>query len=602
MILIILSDAFVRVCVKDESGKPVYGAYVRTKRDWELTGEDGCAKIKRDDSLFVNRVGYKTYKGVFKEEIILQSSPITLHPVEVSVEGISQLSKIPFHISTPEDYSDPINTLGIYETGVSTYGPPSLTKVNIRGFDRKRYEVLLDGFVISDESSSEDHPSGIFPSGEVLSIIKGSAGSIFGGNSLGGALILENTKPDEGLTFEPKINIIPNLGFSAFGDISYGGKKSGAVISGGFRGLGNYIENSWDTTINIKGGFYYGRFSAYGYYKDQVFGIPFEESHSRNKFTMLYAKFKGLGFAYQNLDQREFEEGEETVIKQENFQGIYSTVWDRLGLYLRGFYGRFHTGDSLVYLFSSLRYALVQRESYELIGGLNFQFGSHPFIFGFLLGGNYNINNLSISGTISKSSRVPDLYERFFVGYHHALGRYDIGNPDLKPENAYEGQIGITINIRNTILSVNGYYNRVYGYIYPKNIKADTFKWENSEYADFRGLEFESKVIIGKGILTSSIAIPNNGLYNGDSVPYSPKPEISVGGDINLLGLTFKPFYRWNYAGFSVINISLLKNFGKFQLSAGVNNLLNEDYIEPTSPRPIPQPGRLFFLTLSASI
>ncbi|MEO0149210.1 MAG: TonB-dependent receptor [candidate division WOR-3 bacterium] len=595
MIWIIISDAFAKVCVKDESGRPVYGAYVRTKRDWELTGEDGCVNIKRDDSLFVSRVGYKTYKGVFKEEILLQSSPIILHPVEVSVEGFSQLSKIPFHISTPEDY------FNIYEAGVSAYGPPSLTKVNIRGFDRKRYEVLLDGFVISDESSSEDHPLGIFPTNEVLGVIKGSAGSIFGGNSLGGALILENQKPDNGLTFKPKINI-SNLGFSLSGELSYGGERYGALISGAFRGLGDYIENSWDTTINIKGGLYYGGFSAYGYYKDQVFGIPLEESYSHNKFTMLYAKFKGLGFSYQNLDQREFEEEEETVIKQENFQGIYSTVWDRLGLYLRGFYGRFHTGDSLRYIFSSLRYVLIQREIYEIIGGLNFQFGNHPFIFGFLIGGNYDINNLFISGTISKSSRVPDLYERFFVGDHHALGRYDIGNPDLKPENSYEGQIGITINIKNIILSTNGYYNRVYGYIYPKNIKADTFKWENAEYVDFRGLEFESKVVIGRGILTSSITIPNNRLYNGDSVPYSPRPEISLGGEINLFGLTFKPFYRWNYAGFSIINISVLKNLGKFQISTGVNNLLNENYIEPTYPRRIPQPGRLFFLNLSASI
>jgi hypothetical protein len=39
----------------------------------------------------------------------------------------------------------------IEEVGVSAYGTSALSKLNIRGFDRKRYEVFFEGFLISDQ-------------------------------------------------------------------------------------------------------------------------------------------------------------------------------------------------------------------------------------------------------------------------------------------------------------------------------------------------------------------------------------------------------------------------------------------------------------------
>jgi hypothetical protein len=45
MILIALTGQ-IKVCVKDEGGNPIYGAYVKTNIDWGLTGGDGCAEVK----------------------------------------------------------------------------------------------------------------------------------------------------------------------------------------------------------------------------------------------------------------------------------------------------------------------------------------------------------------------------------------------------------------------------------------------------------------------------------------------------------------------------------------------------------------------------
>jgi len=239
----------------------------------------------------------------------------------------------------------------------------------------------------------------------------------------------------------------------------------------------------------------------------------------------------------------------------------------------------------------------LDREDLHLTGGINLQFGDHPFLYGFLLVGDYHFENFKTSISLSKSYRIPDLYEKFFTGYHHALGRYDIGNPDLKPEESYEIQISLSANLKNIILSINPYYNRVFNYIYPNRIIADTFRWDNKNYADISGVEFESNVIFGKNILKFGAYYP---MLN---VPISnvPKPEAFISAEFSLFSFKFSPYYRWNSAGFQVINLSISTSWRFLNLSFGINNLLNKVYIEPTSPRPIPQPGRVYFLNLTLS-
>jgi outer membrane receptor protein involved in Fe transport len=589
MLLIALTGQ-IKVCVKDEGGNPIYGAYVKTNIDWGLTGGDGCAEVKGGDSLYVSRIGYLPYRGPFKGEVVLISSPVKLHPVEVKVNAISP-EKGNFY----QPYS-------IEEVGVSAYGTSALSKLNIRGFDRKRYEVFFEGFLISDQSGSEDHPMGALPTNENVGIIKGSSSGIFGGNSMGGAVIIEGERPYGG--FKPGFNLnIGNLGLYTDLNLSKGG-DFGFDILGGFKGFGNYVENSWDTAFFGKLKLFYGNFQAGAYSKFQRYGIPLEDARSQNLFITTFLKFEPFGFSYQLSDQREFEHEhhehsllheERTVLREESFQLVLSRDINRFGIYSRAWYGKFHTGDILKYLFTSLRYSILEREDLHLMGGINLQFGDHPFLYGFLLVGDYHFENFKTSISLSKSYRIPDLYEKFFTGYHHALGRYDIGNPNLKPEESYEIQISLSANLKNLTLSINPYYNRVFNYIYPKQIIADTFRWENKNYADISGVEFESNVIFGKNILKFGAYYP---MLN---VPISnvPKPEAFISAEFSLFSFKFSPYYRWNSAGFQVINLSISTSWRFLNLSFGINNLLNEVYIEPTSPRPIPQPGRVYFLNLT---
>ena len=579
MILILLAD---KVCVKDEGGIPIYGAYVKTNKDWSLTGGDGCADVKRGDSLYVSRIGYLPYRGPFKGEVTLISSPIKLHPVEVKVKS--------FTVENGDFYQP----YGFSEVGVSTYGTSALSKLNIRGFDRKRYEVFFEGFLISDQSNSEDHPMGIIPTNENLGIIKGSSSGIFGGNSMGGAVIIESEKPHE--DFKPKLNLsLSNLGIYTDIGVSKGGGK-GFDIVGGFKGFGNFVENSWDTAFFGKAKLFYGNFQVGAFSKFQRFGIPPEDANSQNLFLITFVKLDPIGFSYQLSDQREFEEEghvhlhhARTSLRENNFQLTFLKGFGGLEVYSRAWYGIFHTGNTIRYLFASLRY-----DYHHLRGGINLQFGDHPFLYGFFFVGDYHFKMLNTSISLSKSYRIPDLYEKFFEGYHHALGRYDIGNPDLKPEESYEIQLSLSANLDNFILSITPYYNRVFNYIYPKQINGDTFRWENEKNADFAGVEVEGNIVLGRNLLKIGAYYPKLNV----PIPNTPKPEpeVIILADLNFFNFKFSPSYRWNREGFHVLNLSLSRSWSFLNLSFGINNLLDQNYVEPTSPRKVPQPPRTYFL------
>ncbi len=588
MILMILAEQ-IKVCVKDEGGNPLYGAYVKTKSDWNLTGGDGCAEVKMGDSIYVSRVGYLPYRGPFAQEIILRSSPIRLQPIEVK--------------SLPLENREFYQPYRFDEVGISTYGTSALAKMNIRGFDRKRYEVFYEGFLISDQSSSEDHPMGVIPTNENIGIIKGSSSGIFGGNSMGGVVIMESERPQGSL--EPKLNLgFSNLGLYADINLLRGGNTAFDIL-GGFKGFGNFVENSWDTSVFGKAKIYYGNLQLGVFSKFQKFGVPLEDAQSQNLFLITFLKLGPLGLSYQLSDQREYEAdvhlqqetGEAlTVLREENFQFTFSKDIGRFGIYSRTWYGRFYTGDSLMYLFTSLKYKLLEGEDLHVTGWINAQVGNHPLLYGFLLVGDYHVVKiLKISLSLSKSYRIPDLYEKFFTGYHHALGRYDIGNPNLKPEESYEIQVYLSAILNNFILSINPYYNRVLNYIYPNRLVADTFRWENREFADMLGVEAEGKLILGKNLLRLGINYPKHNV----PIQNIPKPEAILSADIDAYFLKISPYYRWNSAGFQVINISLSRSWSFLNLSFGVNNLLNVEYIEPTSPIQVRQPGRTYFLNLT---
>lgn len=82
----------------------------------------------------------------------------------------------------------------------------------------------------------------------------------------------------------------------------------------------------------------------------------------------------------------------------------------------------------------------------------------------------YEINNFwSIGGNISRSSRTPTLEELFSEGPHLAAYSYEIGNPDLDPEQGIGTEVFTYVNSEQFYLMANLFYNDLSNYIIHRN-------------------------------------------------------------------------------------------------------------------------------------
>jgi len=198
MLLLILSD--VQVCVVDsETGKPISGAYVRGKKDWNITDKGGCTTLKyREDTVIVVRIGYRSVKSAYSDTIRLRPSPVQLKDVEVVAVKISAVEHLPFQVEV-ESGGEESGVFGPNltspEVSTAAYGS-EYAKPVFRAFSVKRLTVLRDGFEVRDLSHGADHPLHLYGADVgSLVLIKGSAGAVFGGG-FGGMIYVKGKEAE----------------------------------------------------------------------------------------------------------------------------------------------------------------------------------------------------------------------------------------------------------------------------------------------------------------------------------------------------------------------------------------------------------------------
>ncbi|MBL0925810.1 MAG: TonB-dependent receptor, partial [Sphingomonadaceae bacterium] len=82
------------------------------------------------------------------------------------------------------------------------------------------------------------------------------------------------------------------------------------------------------------------------------------------------------------------------------------------------------------------------------------------------LGLGYNIGNLKIGANISRTGRAPSVEELYSDGPHIATQAFEIGNPDLKSERAWNGELYARYDGTAAEFSATVYYNRFNNFIY----------------------------------------------------------------------------------------------------------------------------------------
>ncbi len=628
----ILGD--VKVCVVDsETGKPVPGAYVRGKKDWDVTDESGCTTLRyREDTVVVVRIGYRSVKSVYSDTIRLQPSPVRLKDVEVVAVKISTVEHLPFQVEV-EDEGEGSGVFGptfsTPDVSTSAYGS-EYAKPVFRAFSVKRLTVLRDGFEVRDLSHGADHPLHLYGAdvGSLI-LIKGSAGAVFGGG-FGGTIYVKSTEAEfskvlhrMGFQFTPngrrtRGTYLLNVGNERLAALfGVNGGTSGDYTSGS-----GVVPNSFGRDVSVASRVRIrlsGIVPSFGLrYDVRSWGIPEERATSHSTHYETFLLLGGAGLNYQNTLQVEMCDGDTvTSIQREVLQGKYEFSFRSYSGVVRithdRMYGGIGDGASKVEGYASLYGPLFVRDNLQIIGGVGGKVvGSKGDLSG-IIGLSSDISGVRMGVSLARSFRFPTLYETHFVGAHHGIGRYDVGNPDLRREVSYEVQITSRRKFGPLILSLDGFVNYVNGfitvvptgeeYVDEEGHRMGVYRWKNTD-ALFYGYTHGISFATSHGYLRLTYAyLRARSLVPGDTLLYLPVPDLRIYGRIERghlftrLSLRYVPDH-----GKALGDMGVGVRYRGYSLTVGIFNPLNVEWREPTDPLGTPVPGRSVYLSLRGEI
>ena len=241
----------------------------------------------------------------------------------------------------------------------------------------------------------------------------------------------------------------------------------------------------------------------------------------------------------------------------------------------------------------------------------------------------YHIGDLKIGANISRTGRAPAVEELLSNGPHIATQAYEIGDPDLNSERAWNGELYARFETSETAFSATLYTNRFDNFIYEGetgDIEDDlpVFRYFQND-AKVWGLEFQgSKRLASFGDMNLSVdGVADYTRFKissgGGNVPRIPPlrllggAELS-GGQIDLRGevewsdaQTKTAAFETPTAGFTLVNASATwRPFGRdhnVAIIASANNLFDVTARRSASFTKdfVPLSGRDFLVTARVS-
>ena len=228
------------------------------------------------------------------------------------------------------------------------------------------------------------------------------------------------------------------------------------------------------------------------------------------------------------------------------------------------------------------------------------------------LGATYHLSEKLLFRTnFAAAYRTPNLAELTSNGQHEL--RYEIGDQNLVPENAYETDLSLHYHVDNLTFDIAGYYNIVNNYIYisptgdttASGIEIFRYKQSNSTlFGGEAGLHVHPKTLKWLHFETTYSSVVGK-QQNGDYLPFVPahKLRFEVRSEKEQLLFFKKAFVSVNSltafdqnnaapdetttAGYTLIDLSIGGNIqikDQFiSLSISVNNLFDKKYIDHLS-------------------
>jgi len=228
------------------------------------------------------------------------------------------------------------------------------------------------------------------------------------------------------------------------------------------------------------------------------------------------------------------------------------------------------------------------------------------------LGATYNLSEkLLFRANFAAAYRTPNLAELTSNGQHEL--RYEIGDHNLVPENAYETDLSLHYHKDNFTFDIAGFYNIVNNYIFisptgdttASGIDIFRYKQANSTlFGGEAGLHVHPKTLKWLHFETTFSSVIGK-QQNGDYLPFVPahKLRFELRGEKEKLLFIKKAFVSANTytafnqnnaapdetttAGYTLLDISIGGNIKmknqSISLSISVNNILDTKYIDHLS-------------------
>lgn len=231
-----------------------------------------------------------------------------------------------------------------------------------------------------------------------------------------------------------------------------------------------------------------------------------------------------------------------------------------------------------------------------------------------------------LNGLLSWGQRVPTVSEQFGYYLFSRLDGYDyLGNPDLKPEQFLQSELGATFQTEQLELSLTGYAYQFAQYIQAEVVPgysamtigaAGVKQYENLPSARLLGGEMRMAIR-----LSDSWSLVGTGQYSrgqddqGEALPLIPPLQFQGALRYGTKTTSLQLETTWNAAqkrfsesfgedmtpSFWVANIrsshQLTMGSSHMEISAGVENLFNTSYWYHLDWGNFPQPARNFYLS-----
>lgn len=219
------------------------------------------------------------------------------------------------------------------------------------------------------------------------------------------------------------------------------------------------------------------------------------------------------------------------------------------------------------------------------------------------------VKNIDFRLNYSSGYRAPHVTELLANGVHHSASQFEIGKRDLKPEFAQQIDLGIEFKGEHLSLLINPFFNNLSNYIYiqPTDSVIDgykVFKYSQANssfmYGGDIGFHFHPH-FAHKFHFESSYSYIKTEDENGNAFPLTPQPRLNSSLsyefenevkkiEIKNISVQHQYYFAQNNvaqfetptAAYHLINVGVNLVFGKekqFGMKAGVNNLLNQEYI-----------------------